>query len=380
MSITINRERLAAHFITLCELSSPSGEEKRVADYLRRTFTELGASLILEDDSGPQTGADCGNLIIRFDGSSPVPPVFFACHMDTVKPGHDVAVQRNGDIFTSKGDTILGGDDKSGIAPLIELISLLKENDTPHRTIELLFTTSEEVGLLGAKALDHRPLQATFGYALDSTGIDKVIVAAPAANKVRIDVHGTAAHAGLNPESGVNALQIAAQAITKVRLGRIDEESTANIGVIEGGVARNIIPDHVFIQGEVRSHSPEKLTALTEEMKQHFVETAESWPVSTRTGSKQPSIEFVVESDYPAMRLSDDDEVLVTVRRAAKKIDRPLSFIVGGGGSDANIFNSYGLSTAILATGMCEVHTTGERLDLNDMVRLTELIHAIATE
>lgn len=380
MTIQINSERLADHFVTLCETSSPSREERPVAEYLRRIFADLGADFIHEDDSAEKTGANCGNLIIRFTGSTAAPPVFFACHMDTVMPGHGVQVQRDGDIFTSKGDTVLGGDDKSGIAPLIEMMSLLKEHDTPHRTIELIFTTCEEIGLQGAKALDCRPLQSRFGYALDSSGIDKAIVAAPAANKVRVEVRGTAAHAGLNPEAGVNALVIAAQAISRLQLGRIDDESTANIGVIEGGVATNIIPEHVTLKGEVRSHSMTKLDTFTDEMKQRFEDAAAAWVIPADSTARRPSVEFVVETDYPSMCLQENDIALETVRRAAQRSGRPLTFVIGGGGSDANIFNSHGLQTAILATGMTDVHTTDEKLDLKDMVRLTELLHAIATE
>ena len=202
MNIAIQRERLANVFTELCEISSPSREEKGVCEYLKKVFTQLDADFLYEDDSAKETGADCGNLIIRFNGSPQAPPVFFACHMDTVNPGRGVKVHRDGDIFTSAGNTVLGGDDKSGVASLIELMTLIKENSAHHRTIELIFTTCEEVGLLGAKALDTKLLQSKFGYALDSNGIDKVIVGAPAANKIRIDVHGTAAHAGMNPEAG----------------------------------------------------------------------------------------------------------------------------------------------------------------------------------
>ena len=380
MSITINKQRLADYFTTLCETSSPSREEKQVAAYLRQTFAALDADFIHVDDSAATTESDTGNLIVRFTGSTQAPPIFFACHMDTVNPGHNVQVKRDGDIFTSKGETVLGGDDKSGIAPLIELVTLLKENKTTHRTIELVFTTCEEIGLLGAKSLDYRQLKATFGYALDSTGIDKIIVAAPAANKIRIDIHGTASHAGLNPEAGVNALLIAAHAITKLRIGRVDDESTANIGVIEGGVATNIVPEHLYLKGEVRSHSMAKLDDYTEEMRRHFVDTAADWPIPPESGARRPTVTFTVESDYPAMRLDETDQVLETARAAARKLERPLSFVIGGGGSDANIFNSFGLATAILATGMDEVHTTDECLDLNDMVKLTELLYAIVTE
>lgn len=378
MNITVHRERLASFFTELCEISSPSREEKDVSDYLKRVFGELGADFTFEDGSAEKTGSNCGNLIFRFNGSTDLPPVFFACHMDTVNPGRGVKVQRNGDIFSSAGDTILGGDDKSGIASLIELVTLLKENTRSHRTVELIFTTCEEIGLLGAKALDTSPLQSKFGYALDSNGIDKVIIGAPAANKIRIDVYGTAAHAGINPEAGVNAFQVAAQAITKLKLGKLDEESTANLGIMEGGVATNIVPEHLMIKGEVRSHSPEKLVAYTEEFKSVFTETAHNWPVIDK--NKQPSAKLTIEFDYPVMKLSADDEVIKTLERAGRKLDKELTMVIAGGGSDANIYNNIGLSAAILATGMDRVHTTNERLDLNDIVTLTELLYVIATE
>jgi len=378
MNAELNRERLATIFTELCEISSPSREEKGVSDYLKSTFTSLGADLVFEDDSASSTGSDCGNLIVRFEGSSPAEPIFFACHMDTVQPGSGVEVKRSGDIFTSRGDTILGGDDKSGIAPLIELITLLKEKNIAHRTLELIFTTCEEVGLLGAKSIDYSPLKARFGYALDSNGIDKVIIGAPAANRMRIDVQGTASHAGINPEDGVSAFLIAATALTKLKLGRIDEESTSNIGIMKGGIATNIIPEHLMLRGEVRSHSMDKLAAFTKEFETIFKETAAGWPVKDK--SKRPSVDLRVEADYPAMKLSEGDPVIQTILAAGETLGREISMVIAGGGSDANIYNGYGLSTAIIATGMDKVHTTDECLDLNDMVSLTELLFTISTE
>lgn len=378
MSITINRERLAETFTELCEISSPSREEQGVAVYLKKAFSDLDADFIYEDNSASSTGADCGNLVVRINGDSPADPIFFACHMDTVQPGHGVQVERTGDIFTSKGDTVLGGDDKSGIAPLIELTTLLKEHAISHRTIELIFTTCEEIGLLGAKSIDYSPLQSKFGYALDSNGIDKVIVGAPAANRLSINVHGTASHAGMNPEGGISAFLVAAEALTKLKLGRIDEESTSNIGIMKGGIATNIIPDHLMLRGEVRSHSMEKLAAFTEDIESTFKKTAADWLVEDP--SKQPTVEVKVNADYPAMRLSEDDTVIKTVQAAGLKLGREISLVIAGGGSDANIYNGYGLSTAIIATGMDKVHTTSECLDLNDMISLTQLLLAIITD
>ena len=378
MDAKINVERLAEHFVTLCEISSPSKKEKPVADYLKQVFTDLGADYSYEDDSATRTGSDSGNLIFRFNGANDSEPIFFACHMDTVQPGSGVEVERNGDLFTSKGDTVLGGDDKSGIAPLIELICLLQENNITHRTIELVFTTCEEIGLRGAKALDRKQLKSHYGYALDSTGIDKVIIGAPAANRFKIDVNGTAAHAGIKPEAGVSAFLVAAQAMTKLKLGRIDEESTANIGIMQGGVATNIIPPYLMLRGEIRSHSAEKLARYSDDIKTVFLDTVAGWPVVDDPDYRPPTVDLKVESEYPAMRLSEDDQVVKTVRQAGLMLDREQSFIIAGGGSDANIFNGHGLPTAIIATGMTDVHTTNENLNLNDMIKLTELLYTIA--
>ncbi len=372
----INRERLATTFVDLCEIDSPSRQERQVASHLKNLFEELGADSVVEDDSAGKTGADCGNLIVRFAGTVAKEALFFACHMDTVEPGVGVKVLRDGDLFTTRSNTVLGGDDKSGIAAVIELIRVLKESKMDHGPIEILLTTCEEVGLLGAKNFDHTLLQARFGYALDSTGIDKVVVGAPAANHLKIEVYGIAAHAGLNPEQGVSALCLAARAIADLRLGRLDEQSTANFGLIQGGVATNIVPDLITIEGEVRSHSVEKLDAYTKEIESTFENVVKGW--SVQTGSDEPpSVKISVTKDYPAMRLTDDDPVVRRVRDAGKILNREIDFQVAGGGSDANIFNSYGLKTAIVATGMCKVHTVDESLDLKDLYSLTELLLAI---
>lgn len=376
MSYSVNRERLAETFTELCEIDSPSREERQVADHLVRLFTELGAESVVEDGSAEKTGADCGNLIVRFPGAVRAEPLFFACHMDTVEPGRGVEVQRIGDIFTTRGDTVLGGDDKSGIAALIEMIRVLKEDKISHGPIEILLTTCEEIGLLGVKNLDHGLVRAKSGYALDSTGIDKVIVGAPAANRLKIEVHGIAAHAGLNPEQGVSAFCLAARAIADLRLGRLDEQSTANFGLIYGGVATNIIPDLITIEGEVRSHSPAKLEDYTREIETTFRNVVRGWSAQIESG-KHPSVDISVEQEYPALCLEDDEPVLSRVRRAGDLLEREIIFQVAGGGSDANIFSSYGMKTAIIATGMDKVHTTDECLDLRDLTSLTELLLAI---
>jgi len=372
----IKKDRLATTFVNLCEIDSPSRSERRVADYLKGLFSELGAESVVEDGSAVETGSDCGNLIVRFAGTVVKKPLFFACHMDTVEPGRGIQVVRSGNTFTSLGKTILGGDDKSGITAVIELIRVLKECKIDHGPIEILLTTCEEIGLLGAKNFDHRMLHARSGYALDSTGINRVILGAPAANRLKVEIHGIAAHAGLNPEQGVSAFCLAAGAIANLRLGRLDKQSTANFGLIQGGVATNIVPDLITMEGEVRSHSPAKLEDYTREIETTFRNVVQNWS-NQIGGDKQPSVEITVEKEYPVMLLSDKDPAVKRVKKAGDLLGFDINFQVAGGGSDANILNSYGLKTAIIATGMNRVHTVDESLDLNDLFSLTQLLIAV---
>jgi len=376
----VNRERLAVNFTELCEIDSPSLKERRILERLRAIFTELGAAEVLEDDSATQTGSECGNLIVRFDGSLELAPIFFSCHMDTVQPAEGVRVKRIGDLFTSAGETILGSDDKSGLAACVEALRLVREGNIPIRPLELVITTCEEIGLIGAKALDPALVKAREGYALDSTGFAKVVTHAPALNRISITIQGVAAHAGLHPEWGVNALVLAGQALAKVPTGRIDEETTANFGTIQGGAASNIVPEKVVIEAEVRSHSMEKLTKVTEEIKAIFGATVAQWSDPTGSAKGTPKVEIEVRQDFTAMQLNPEDPVLRRVAAAARSIGMELTYEKAGGGSDANIFNGHGLATAIVATGMTNVHSTNEQVELQDMVDLTRLLIALMTE
>lgn len=376
----VNRERLAANFTELCEIDSPSRREGRISQHLQQIFRELGATEIVEDDSADQTGSECGNLIVRFAGDLDLTPIFFSCHMDTVQPAEGVRVKRIGDLFTSAGDTVLGSDDKSGIAACIEAMRLLRETSLPFRPVEFVITTCEEIGLVGAKALDPRLVMAREGYALDSSGFARVITHAPAANRMTITVNGVAAHAGLHPEWGVSALILAAQALAKVPNGRLDEETTTNFGTITGGAASNIVPEKVVIEGEARSHCVDKLARVTDEIREIFNTTVAAWTDPTGSAKGMPSVDIVVRQDFPVMQLQREDPVLRRVEAAARSIGMELTYERAGGGSDANIFNGHGLATAIVATGMTNVHSTKEQVELQDMVDLARLLVALMTE
>ena len=375
----INPERMAAVFTTLCEIDSPSKQEGRVAEYLKSLFTDMDAEVI-EDDSAAKTGSDCGNLFIRFpDGGLNKEPVFFNCHMDTVLPAIGVKVKREGELFTSAGDTVLGSDDKAGIAALIEVMRTLQEKNIPYGPVEYVFTTCEEVGLLGAKSLDPGLIQAKIGYALDSSGINRVVVGAPAANHINIGIKGIAAHAGLCPEKGISAIHLAAKAIARLQLGKLDAESTANIGLIEGGTATNIIPESVVVDGEVRSHNIKLLEAHTKQIISVFQEEIDNWSDPEDSVDGRPVLETAVTEDFPVMKLDRISAVIKRVAAAAASLDTELDYVMAGGGSDANIFNGYGLECAILSTGMNKVHSTRESITLSDMALTAELVQAILT-
>uniref|UniRef100_UPI003AA81012 M20/M25/M40 family metallo-hydrolase n=1 Tax=Candidatus Electronema sp. TJ TaxID=3401573 RepID=UPI003AA81012 len=305
-------------------------------------------------------------------------PLFFNCHLDTVEPGRGIKVLRQGSRFTSNGGTILGSDDKAGIAALIEMWRVISEHKLPHAPLEFLFTTCEETGLLGAKALNPAHVRAKMGYALDTSGFGRVIIGAPASNRLRITVNGAAAHAGLHPEKGINAIVLAAKALAAAPCGRIDHETTANFGTIQGGTAINIVPEQVVIEGEVRSHSMEKLERLSREIEAVFRKMLVDWRDPSGQAQGAPELGFQSELDFPAMKLDMNDAVIRRIAAAAEGIGMDLSYEIAGGGSDANIFNGCGLATAIVATGMTNVHSTAEEVSLEDMTRLTELVLALA--
>jgi tripeptide aminopeptidase len=280
--------------------------------------------------------------------------------MDTVTPANDVKVVFKDGVFRSDGSTILGGDDKAGVAAIIEVLEMLRRQSVPHGDLEVLFTVGEEQGLLGSKNLDYGRLKSKFGYVLDCSGNPgAMIVAAPTQNVLDVIIKGRAAHAGIEPEQGINAIQVAGQALARLKLGRIDAETTANMGVIQGGKATNIIPDSCFIQGEVRSLNRVKMDSLTSEIVTEFTRVAEA------AGAKS---EVRVAFQYPEFRLDKDLPPLRIAAAAAGKAGLKISYETSGGGSDANNINATGRVAVNLGIGMSQVHTTDEWLRLSDLV------------
>jgi len=372
MRIKINRDRLADTFRQLVSMDSPSREEGAVAGWIKRTLKEEIGAEVIEDQSRDQTGSESGNIIARIPGTEKIVPLFFNAHMDTVEPGRGIKIIFNDGIFRSDGTTVLGADDKAAIAILVETARLLKEHRVSHGPIEFLFTVCEEIGLLGAKSLDPALLEAKAGYALDSSDPEVLINQAPCAIRFKVRVVGKAAHAGLHPELGINAIQVAARALAEVPLGRIDEYTTANVGLIHGGKATNIVPEEVELEGEVRSHNPEKLREVQDQILETFHRIALDFKPVENSGL--PLIKTEIIDDYPLMSVSEGHPLITTAVKAAKGLGRKLRLDMTGGGSDANIFNAKGLATVVMGIGMQNVHTTSEHIRLDDMVAAAELV------
>ncbi len=366
----INTDRLARSFKTLAEIDSVSKEEGEIARKLAGILQDMGADVFF-DDAGSKLGGDTGNLIAKFKGNVSADPLFFSGHMDTVEPGRGVKVIFSDGVFTSDGTTILGSDDKSALAIILEVMETVLEKKLHHPPIEIVFTICEEIGLLGAKAFDLSLLDSKSGYILDSTETEGIVTKAPFANKIKIKVFGKDAHAGAAPENGINAISVASRAIAGIDLGRIDHETTCNLGKIKGGKATNIIPDFVAVDGEARSHDETKLNNITDKIVKAFNDAADFFRTDNNV---LPRIEAVVEQDFPGTNIPEDHEIVKLARRAAENLGKKMECMTIGGGADANIFFGKGVVAGVLGTGMTDVHTIRESIKLEDMKNTAELL------
>lgn len=369
----VNRQRIINEFFKQAGIDSPSYKEAEIAAYLEKRFVQLGAEVEF-DQTGPKIGSDSGNLIARIPGSKTGSPFLISLHMDTVTPAENVEPVLNNGIFTSAGETILGSDDKAGIVEAIEAIEVLRENKIPHVPLEIVVTVCEEQGLLGAKQLDFSQLSAKHGVALDTTGVDIVINRAPTANRFKVEIFGQEAHAGVCPEQGISAIEIASRAIARMELGRIDHETTANIGKIEGGLASNIVARQVTLFGEVRSHNTNKLRQQTEQIIKALEDEVNKASITVNGDTKQATMALELREDFPLMQVDENAPILQIIREAGTALNRPQEIRAAGGGSDANIYNGHGIDMVIMATGMSKVHTVNEQVSVNDMVMVSELL------
>lgn len=368
----VNRERFLADFLELVRIPSPSGREREVAQVVKSKLEKLGLT-VSEDNAGGKFGGEQGNLIVKVPGTlESVPPILFNAHLDTVVPCDNVNPILEGDKVRSDGRTILGADNKAGVCALLEFIRVLKEDKIQHGPLEIVFTVAEETGLNGAKYLDYSLINSKVGFVLDSgPPVNKVIVKAPSQKNLRAVIKGKAAHAGVSPEKGVNAIQLAARAIAAMRLGRIDSETTANIGVIKGGLATNIVPEEVEILGEARSHEQRKL----DEQIAHMVTLLER---EAQKGGGKAEVE--VKEVYRSFNITENDLPAKILKTALEKMGLKPQWETTGGGSDANIFNERGIKCVLICCGEESPHSPeNERLDIPSALLSVELLVNIVT-
>src|SRR3712207_2968365 len=369
----INQERIKNLLLELVQIDSVSREERDVAQRIKAYCEELGAEVFV-DDAGEKVGGNTGNVIARFPGTIPTAePIMMSAHMDTVVPGRGVKPIVEGDIIRTDGSTVLGGDDKSGCSVIIETIRCLQEQSIPHAPIDAVFSICEEVGLLGANHLDMSKVRAKDGIVFDSDDPGFLFTKGPSANHFEFKIHGLESHAGVAPELGISAIKIAAEAIAAMKLGRIDEETTANIGAIQGGEATNIITNLVTLKGEARSLDDSKLEAQTAHMIKCLEDAAAKYEVTVDGVTTKASVDSHVTREYHAMYVSDDARVVRLVVEAASRMGLDDKALAAGGGCDANIFNKRGIECANLGTGMRAIHTVKEWLDVKDMYASAEM-------
>jgi len=356
-----------ACFLELAALPSPPGEERAVADRVLDYLGALGLESD-EDDAGVTVDSSIGNIYARLDASDGLgEPLFFCAHLDTVLPEGPIEPEVGEDeVVRNAAGTILGADDKSAVAAMLEAAARMVEDGRPHAGVELLFTPKEEVGLLGAAAFDQTRFAARVGYVYDHAGpIGEIILGAPFQQKLDVRFHGRAAHAGMYPEEGRSAIAAAARAIADLRLGRLDDVTTASVGRIQGGTARNVIPEWCTFAAEARSHDERKLADLVREMVD---------AVTFAASLEECEVEAQVSGLSRGYRFRRDDLPVQIAAAALERVGREPSYILSGGGADANVFNERGLQCLNLANGMTDIHTPDERIavaDLHEMVEVT---------
>lgn len=368
----INETRLIDLFKRLCLINAPSLKEAECVAYVKDLLIREGLQ-VQEDEAGKAIGGEANNLIAWLRGSLPhAPKVFLSAHFDTVEPTAGLKIQETGGMFTSDGRTILGADDKGGMAPAIEAILALKESSKPHGDICLLFSVAEEIGLMGANALKIEDLGLDYGFVLD-TGppVGSYVTRTATHDKLDIVITGRPAHAGKEPEKGINAIEVAAAAIKGMKLGRIGPETTANLGSIHGGTATNVVCAAVTIKAEARSTNIDELDAQIGHMVHRFEQAASEY-----------GAEVKIEHDrhYVAYHVSEDAPVVKVAQAASRKLGLNPVLRTTLGGSDANIYNAKGLPCIVVGTGMDKIHTHEECISRSELVLTTKLVLAILDE
>lgn len=368
----IQETRLIDLFKNLVQINAPALQERECVEWTKNYLRRLGLDVV-EDEAGKAIGGNANNLIATLKGNKAgAPRIFLSAHFDTVEPTAGLVIEEVDGVFKSASETILGADDKAGMAPAIEAVNCLIESGEPHGDVVLLLSVAEEIGLKGAAALKIEELKLDFGYVLD-TGppVGSFVTQTATHDKLDVTVLGKPAHSGKDPEKGINAIQVAASAIANMRLGRISPNTTANIGIIQGGTAVNVVCPSVELKGEARSTDREELEAQVDHMIQEFERAASACETTVKIDHRR---------HYDAYQIREDHPVVQIAQRASRALDLEPALRATLGGSDANIYNAKGVPCIVVATGMEKIHTHEEFVTRDDLVKTAELAYQLIVE
>lgn len=369
----INKERLLTDFIEILKIKSPSRNELELSSYVLKRLSSLGVSAKM-DDTGKKIGGNAGNItgFLASNDKSKKTPIFFGAHLDTVSLCGEILPEiKNGKIFNASKNCILGGDDKVAVAAILEALKVIKENNIKTPDIYLIFTVGEEIAILGAKHLDLKEIKAKYGFVFDGEGdIGTIFNEAPYHDTIEISITGKAVHAGIEPENGISSIIVASEAISSLKIGRIDEESTCNIGIISGGTATNIVPEKTYIRAEARSLNPEKLNKITSGIKAGFLNSAQKYCAK---------LKIKIEREYKGFKFESNCKPIIMASMALKNMGIEPSIKSTGGGSDVNIYNAKGKISVDLSSGMEKVHSNNEYVKVEELEKLAVLILEICT-
>lgn len=362
----LNEKRLVETFLKLAQTDSESYDERAMQELVEKELKEIGCRVTV-DNAGKKYNTNAkGNVIAFLPGTVKSAPFVLCSHLDTVTPGKGVKPVVKKDCITSDGTTVLGGDDKAGVAIILEILRTLKEQSPAHPPVEVVFTLSEEVGMFGSKNLDCKKLKGREGLILDNEEVDTLLIQGPAVNTIEVWIKGLAAHAGVAPEKGISALEVASYALGQMKLGRIDKDTVANFGVVKGGSATNVVMPELYLKGEARSLVNEKLAKQTAHMKACFDKAVKRFTKKINGKTCKPEVKFVAQERYPAVRVDKKHPVVKSAVAAAKKAGVALKPIACGGGCDANVLAGKGFTLPNVGVGVRDCHSTKEKLILKE--------------
>lgn len=363
--------RVIDEFTKLVAIDSPSYNEREMGDYVKNKLQSLGM-IVVEDGAGEMIGGNCGNIYGFMNGDLDRKPILFCAHLDTVEPSRGkVAVISEDGTIRSRGDTVLGADDLAGVAAILEALTVIREQNIPHGPIEVLFTVAEEVYCKGSAVFDFAKVMSEEAYVLDLAGlVGTAAYSAPSILSFTVTIHGRAAHAGFAPQKGIHAIAVAADAISMMPMGRLDEETSVNIGKISGGLGVNIIPDKCVVEGEVRSLRHEKAVKQAELVRKQFERSS---------SAAHATFDFELVTASKAYETPLEHPVVTRYERACNKLGLPVSLTKTFGGSDNNLIAQNGITGIVLANAMNRIHACDEYTTVEEMIRISELTLALMT-